>query len=193
MRVFVALEIPEEVRRALGECIARLAAVRGGARWVRPASLHVTLKFIGEAPPEQVERIRNALEAVRVESPVEMKFRGTGFFPGAKHPRVFWAGIEASPNLAVLAAQIEERLAPLGIPRESRAFHPHLTLARFNDERGLRELQAEIARLGPLEFGASRNLEFALFESRLKPGGAEYFRLAVFPIAGPPPARSNVR
>lgn len=179
MRLFVALDIPEEVRRALRALIAQLEPAGRGARWVRTGGMHVTLKFLGETPPEKVERIRAELDTIR-STAVEMRFRNVGFFPNPRHPRVFWAGIEASPNLAELAEDVERRLEPLGFPREKRAFHPHLTLARFKTEEGLAQLHGALARLGPFEFGATATSELHLYRSELKPSGAEYTRLASF-------------
>jgi len=180
VRVFVALEIPDEVRRAIAGLIGRLQKTCRGARWVRPESIHVTLKFIGETPPEQVERIRELLTGVQSPAAVEINFRGTGFFPNANRPRVFWAGIEASPNLADLAAEIEGRLEKLGIARESREFKPHLTLARFNSPVGLSGLLAAVTTEGAVEFGRGSWREFHLYQSQLKPGGAVYTKLASF-------------
>jgi len=185
LRVFVALEIPDEVRAAIRSLIGKLEKTCRGARWTRVEAMHVTLKFIGEAPAEKVERIRTELSAVRSPAPVEMRFRGTGFFPNDRHPRVFWAGIEASPNLPILASEIERRLEPLGIPREPRAFHPHLTLARFKSEDGLDRLRAALLDFGPTDFGGVRRGEFHLFQSMLKFTGAEYARLATFAFTTP--------
>jgi 2'-5' RNA ligase len=98
---------------------------------VRPENLHVTLKFIGEVPETKLAAIRNALAGVRPDQSVTLDFRGLDFFPNDKHPRVFWAGIEASPNLKTLAADVDRATEKLGIPREQRPFTPHLTLARF--------------------------------------------------------------
>lgn len=186
MRVFVAMDVPEEVRGAIREFVARLEAeCKGtrGARWARVEGMHVTLKFIGEIPAEKVEEIKKELEGVRSAAAVEMNFRGVGFFPNAKHPRVFWAGIEATPNLAEMAEEIEKHLERLGIPREERAFRPHLTLARFKSEEGLPKLREAIEKAGPAEFGSTRSSEFHLYESKLKRGGAEYTRLARFEFA----------
>lgn len=180
MRVFVAIDISEEVRAAIRAYLQELSHVRCGARWVRPEGLHVTLKFIGEVSPEKVERIRETLSGVRSAAPVEMLFRGTGFFPNARHPKVFWAGIEASANLAGLAREIETQLETLGIEREHRAFHPHLTLARFKSEDGLAKLHAAIEQRGAAEFGRLQTSEFHLYKSRLERGGAVYTRLATF-------------
>ena len=184
MRVFLALEIPGEVRTAIGELIRTLEKTCRGAHWVRPDGVHVTLKFIGEAAPERIEQIQARLANIRVSAPVELEFRGVGFFPNDRHPRVFWAGIAATPNLAELAGCIEQELAPLGIPREERPFKPHLTLARFKSEDGLPRLREAIASAGALDFGAMREESFHLYGSRLKPGGAEYMKLATFPFTG---------
>lgn len=184
MRVFVALDIPEAVRAALAGLVARLQPTCRGARWVRVAGLHVTLKFIGEISAEKVARVRAALGTIRGTGPVEMQFRNVGFFPNARHPRVFWTGIEAGPELVGLATQIEAVLEPLDIPRESRAFKPHLTLARFKSEDGLPQLRDELAKMSALEFGSARATEFHLYESKLRREGAEYTRLASFPLGG---------
>lgn len=188
MRLFVALEIPADVRDEFAALISELRAAdssfsKSRARWVRPENLHVTLKFIGHVDASKVDPIRAALAEVRFEAPVEMQFRGLGFFPSAKRPRVFWAGMEASPNLAPLAAEIDTRLKKLGISAETKEFAPHLTLARF-DPPGISEglsavAQANVAR----EFGAARTGEFHLFESKTRPSGAEYTRLSSFSFA----------
>jgi len=184
LRIFVALDIPDEVRGKLSELSARLRRACPQARWARVEGLHVTLKFIGEAPPEQVERIKTGLANIRAAAPVEMNFRGVGFFPDDRRPRVFWAGIAATPNLGELAAEVERRLEPLGIPREQRPFRPHLTLARFNSGEGLERLREAVQSAGPLDFGATRTGDLHLYQSRLKPGGAEYTRLETISFAG---------
>jgi 2'-5' RNA ligase len=183
LRVFVALDIPEEVRQAIGGLIGRLDKTCRGARWVRVAGMHVTLKFIGEVSPDTLERIKAGLSRIAVEAPVEMSFAQVGFFPNEHHPRVFWVGIAATPNLAELADQIERGLEPLGIPREQRPFRPHLTVARFKSEDGLERLRAELARSGPFEFGKTQANEFHLYQSVLRPSGAEYTRLGSFCFA----------
>ena len=183
MRVFLAIDIPNEVRRAIDELIGKLQATCRGARWARVEGMHLTLKFIGEALPEKVERIKAELKAIRLAAPVELNFRNVGFFPTARSPRVFWAGVEATPNLAELANEIEQRLEPLGIQRESRPFRPHLTLARFRSLDGLAQLREALDSLAPFEFGSARTGEFHLYQSRLKPAGAEYTKLESFPFA----------
>lgn len=180
MRLFVALDIPSPVRAAIEALVAKLRPACPQARWVRLEGAHITLKFIGEVPADRQEPIQSALAALRSPGPIEMVFRGVGFFPNERRPRVFWAGIEAGGTLAELATAVETALEPLGIPRESRTFSPHLTLARFESPRGLDGLRKTIAAAGDLEFGRSTAMEFHLYQSVLKRGGAEYTRLATW-------------
>lgn len=183
MRIFVALDIPEEVRRRVADFAAALQQREPRARWLRAVSIHVTLKFIGEASPPQVEKIRRALGSVRAAAPAELRLRGAGFFPDERRPRVFWVGIEANPVLADLADQIERALEPLGIARESRAFRPHLTLARLEGLRGAGHLRQALAEADTPEFGGSIERAFHLYESRLGPGGARYTKLETYVFA----------
>jgi 2'-5' RNA ligase len=177
------MEIPEAVRGAIQEFVRKLEPESRGARWARVEGMHVTLKFVGEVSPEKVEQIKKELQGVRSATAVELNFCGVGFFPDAKHPRVFWAGIEATPNLAEIAEEIETRLERLGIAREERAFHPHLTLARFKSEEGLPRLREAIEKAGAMEFGSTKSGELFLVESKLLRGGAVYTKLAAFPFA----------
>ena len=174
-----------------------LDGVRGfapDARWVRPESLHVTLKFIGEMPDEEIERIKSSLRTIVAEK-VEMKIGGYGFFPSARAPRVFWIGIEADSRLPGLASRVQQELAPLDIREEEHAFNAHLTLARRGGGSGsprwrkgdranldFKHLQEKLAALPTLEFGTMIAREFFLYQSQLSPQGSKYTKLAVFPL-----------
>jgi RNA 2',3'-cyclic 3'-phosphodiesterase len=182
VRLFVALELREEIREAIRGLIAHLKPLARSARWVRPEGMHITLKFIGYVEQDQVDPIRAGLARIRSPQPVDLSFRGVGFFPNEKRPRVIWCGMEASPNLAPLAKDVENILEPLGIAPESRDFVPHLTLARFTAPAKMPELAHAAAEMQNHEFGAARETEFHLFESILRPSGAEYRRLASFPF-----------
>lgn len=187
MRLFVALEIPAAVRDNLAAQVAELRELSAKVadkrpRWVLPGNLHVTLKFIGEVAPTKLEGIRGALSATRSDAPVEIKFRGLGFFPNEQHPRVLWAGVDASTNLPSLAGDIDAALETQGIARQRPAFTPHLTLARI-EPPGLHEkLRAAIQKNGAREFGSFQTREFYLIESKLKPSGAKYTTLASYPF-----------
>lgn len=182
MRLFIALDIPDAVRRALRELIARLKPECAGARWVRPEGMHITLKFLGQTEEFKLDSIRAALASIHSGNAVESHFRALGFFPNEFHPRVVWCGIEASPNLPPLAADVDRALRPLGFPAELHPFTPHLTLARFNSHKGLDTLVRAANNLKSYDFGSARDSEFHLFQSVLKPSGAEYNRLATFPF-----------
>lgn len=184
MRLFVALEIPTAVRDDLAALLKKLRELSSQPRWVRPENLHVTLKFIGEVAPEKLEAIRSALASVRSDSPVTLEFRGLGFFPNEKRPRVFWAGMNASPNLEMLAADIDSVTERLGIPREERSFSPHLTLARFQPPGLPEKLRPAIQDNLEHEFGSLQTSEFHLIESKLRPAGAEYTTLESLTFAG---------
>jgi 2'-5' RNA ligase len=160
-----------------------LRAVSPQTRWVRPENLHVTLKFIGEVPETKLAAIRTALAQIRSDQFVTLEFRGLGFFPNEKHPRVFWAGIAASPNLKTLAADIDKATETLGIPRERRPFSLHLTLARFAPPGLPDPLRAAIQENVARDFGALQTNQFHLIESKLKPSGAEYTTVESFSFA----------
>jgi 2'-5' RNA ligase len=194
MRLFVALDINDVIRGRIARFLDGVRGFAPDARWARPESLHVTLKFIGEKPEEEVEKIKRALATI--EAPMfEMTFRGHGFLPGARAPRVFWVGIEGEPKLTSLAATVDENLAQLDIPKEEHAFNPHLTLARGaggsasprgrkgeNPKRGFQLMQEKLAALPSPQFGTMTAREFFLYRSQLSPGGSKYTQLAGFAL-----------
>lgn len=185
MRTFIAIDITEEIRARLGELTESLRPTARGLRWVNPAGVHLTLKFIGEISDEKSKSVERALAAVRIGEAIPIEFRNLGFFPSERHPRVFWVGVEAPATLAQLAGQIESALEPLGIAPEQRAFSPHLTLGRFRSEDGLDRLREAIASLKTLEFGRMEAREFYLFESILSPHGARYVKLKAIDFVRP--------
>jgi len=194
MRLFIALDIDEAVRERIARFVEGVSGFAADARWMRPESLHVTLKFIGEQPESVVDQIKLALSNVSA-STAEIQFRGYGFFPTASSARVFWVGIEAGPQLATLAAAIDDKTAALGIPKEDRAFSPHLTLARGagasgsarrhntdGPNRAFQGLQEKLSVLPKPEFGTMTARKFFLYQSQLSPKGSKYTKLAAFDL-----------
>ena len=197
MRIFVALDIDAAIRQRIQRFMEGVTGFAPDARWVRPESLHVTLKFIGEKPQEAMEGIKRALSGIRT-GPVEMSFRGYGFFPTAKAARVFWVGIESGPQLPALAKAVDEATFALGIPKEDHAFAPHLTLARGGGRSGaarwrkgdatnknFQHLQEKLAALPVPDFGTMAAHEFFLYQSQLSPGGSRYTKIARFVLEPP--------
>jgi len=181
MRAFIAIELPESIHEALAREQSRFRAVSPDARWTRPEGIHLTLKFLGQISDEQVDEVKKALGQMERFEKFTVRAKGFGFFPDARRPRVFWTGLDAPPELARLAAQVESAMATLGFPSENRAFSPHLTLARFNIPRPQPKLQALLAEKGDPLLGTFDVSEFFLWESKLSPRGAEYRKVARFP------------
>jgi len=183
MRLFAALEIPGDVRQSIASLIREFRALAPQLKWVRVDNFHLTLKFIGEVEPAKLDAIRSALAGVQCRADLDLRFRGLGFFPNDKRPRVFWAGIEAPPGLAQLASDIDGALTRLGFSREERPFSPHLTLARSDGTRLSDAFREAIVKHAAQEFGSSRIAEFRLIESKLKSTGAEYTTVQNFAFA----------
>lgn len=189
LRLFVACELTDETRQALGGIQTDLR--RQGAdrvlRWVRPEGIHLTLKFLGSVPQGQVGDIETALHQAIEPFEWRVRLAGLGTFGGAR-VRVVWAGLEGDiEGLASLARQIDQALEPLGFRREARPFAAHLTLGRVReqaspDER--KELAALVRRYGMPEFPSMPISEVSLMQSILGPAGSVYRRLAAFPKAG---------
>ncbi|HEY1470290.1 MAG TPA: RNA 2',3'-cyclic phosphodiesterase [Candidatus Acidoferrum sp.] len=182
MRLFVAIQVPSAIRSAIAAFIQEFRAIAPQTKWVRAETIHITLKFIGGTDPGNLHRIETALAGIRSDQPVTMEFRGMGFFPNEKRPRVFWIGTQSSLNLKALAADIDQSLHQLGFPMEDRPFTPHLTLARFDTAVLPPKLAAVAKENAARSFGSLTSREFHLIESKLKSTGAEYTTLQSFPF-----------
>lgn len=193
MRIFFALDIDDAIRVRLEQFLNGVQGFAPEARWVRPESMHVTLKFIGEKSSEAVEEIKQAVSTIR-KGAIEISFRGYGFFPTSKAPRVFWIGIGAGPELNALAKAVDEATAAVGVPREEHEFSPHLTLARRGGSGapqwrkgdgaspGFQRLQEKLSAMSPPEFGTMAARAFFLYQSQTMKGGARYTKIARFEL-----------
>src|SRR3569832_230372 len=131
MRLFVGLDIPEDIRERMRAYVDDLKRRGAQAKWTNPDGGHITLKFIGWTKRDA--EIRAALKQISVPS-FQIGFRDVGFFT-PKQPRIFYAGIEASPVLAELAGKIDQALVKCGVEPEKRPYSPHLTFARTGSGR----------------------------------------------------------
>ncbi len=194
MRLFIALDIEQSISDRIARFVDEVRVLAPTVRWVSAASLHVTLKFIGERPDGAVGEIEHAIGSVFAKA-FELSFRGTGFFPNETSARVFWGGIEAAAALSELAGQIERALVPLGIEAEGRAFNPHLTLARAGSDSGspgqqrkdkpnrtFSALQEKLSAIPAPDFGTMKAAEFFLYRSQLSSRGAQYSKIASFAL-----------
>ncbi len=186
MRLFVAIEIEDAIRREAVRLIDTLRPHAPGLKWTRPESLHLTMKFIGDTEEAKLEPLCAALQSVHTETVARLVFSHLFWIPHPRRPTVFWMGIHQDDTLTGLAAQIDKTLAGLGVEPEGRPFRPHLTLARFRrdnseDARHLIQAAGEMPApgLGQMETG-----EFSLIQSQLSPDGAKYTKLRRFQFTG---------
>ena len=189
-RLFVACELPVEVRDAVGGLVESLREQSDGAvRWVNPQSLHVTLKFLGEVPERQLPAVKLALqEAVVRHSAFFLELSSIGTFGGREGLRVMWAAVAGDVlRLEALGRDVNRALAVVGFEPETRPFRPHLTLGRVrNDVPTRQRAEIEVA-VGKTQIPECewRTSEIALVRSRLQPGGARHDTIATFPLRAP--------
>lgn len=183
LRLFIAIELPGNLLAALNQVQHELQRepVLAPLRWVRPEGIHLTLKFLGETPEERRAEIEAALpRAVAGVAPFDLHLGKLGRFGSKNSPRVAWIDIAGDTEpLGRLQAQVEREISPLGYPSETRAFAPHLTLARVPPEQA-REVAAALddamsrTTVPPASMQAN---EVALMKSDLQRGGAIYTQL----------------
>lgn len=176
MRIFVAINLPAGERRRIHRQAAPLREKNLPVRWVEPDDFHVTLKFLGNVQREDLDTVKEAVaKAAGGNGPFDAQVGGFGAFPTIRRPRVLWIGVEPSPSLRCLKQDLEWALADAGYQRETRAFHPHLTLGRASEGggagafRGLDDLAATMDYTGSFPV---RTLD--LMRSRLGPEGPRY-------------------
>ncbi len=176
IRSFVAIELPQAVKERIEAYQKKLKRFTRHVRWVQVPSLHVTLKFLGNQPPEKVERVQeNLLTLQDAFRPFTITINQFGAFPGKRNPRVLWLGVKSEPLEALfdLFQFLENNLHGLGFPKETRRFSPHLTLARVKAPERFAPLW-DFVRENPFEPFSFKVDEIVLMRSFLKPQGAEY-------------------
>ncbi len=176
MRIFVAINPPQEVRSRVSAAARPLRDAGFPIRWVADENVHLTLKFLGELTEERVEEVCRAVDgAVEGLTQYDVSLGGFGVFPSPRRPSVVWAGIDLDPALAELQSRTEEALARIGYPREDRRFHPHLTLGRAKKKARPSEFAGLAEALERLQYGDSfRVRSVDVMRSVLMPTGAVY-------------------
>ena len=183
MRLFTALDLSAEVTGNLERLLDRLRPA-ASIQWSPTANLHITTKFIGEWPEERLDELQAALAALPSRASIPVHIRKVGFFPNPHAPRIFWCGIEAA-GLDLLAAETDRATSALGIACETRAYSPHLTLARIKQSPDVQPLREAIVALPSLDFGRFEARSFFLYRSDLRATGSVYTKLAEFPFSKP--------
>lgn len=185
IRTFIAVATSAAVRHRAVELIESLRLSRADVKWVDAHHMHLTLKFLGDVPADDVPAICGAVTAVTQQhSPLEISFCGAGAFPDPHRPRTVWLGLGGNLEpLAGLAAAIEKSLAELGYPPEARGFHPHLTLGRVRGGGpALRDLARLIRENATFEAGLTEIHEVLTFASHLDRTGPTYDVLGRAPL-----------
>ena len=174
-RLFVAIRPPEAVRDRLIDAMEDSPELR----WVGDEQLHLTLRFIGEVERPLADDIALALTRIRSDR-FELRVTGVGIFE-RRSGGTLWAGIEPKQPLAALAAKVERASVAAGLEPEHRAFHPHITLARFN-RASATAAQAFLERTRALASPPFAVTSFILYESHLSRHGPHYEEVAEFPL-----------
>jgi len=181
LRLFVAIELPIEVQKALENIQEATKKYLENARWVEAKNLHLTLQFLGNCPEEQVKKIAEQLTSAGMQTePFFFQLQSLGGFPSNKNARIFWVGVgQGREEVCRLQGIAEKALSPLGFKEEKREFHPHITLARLKKPESL-QLALEAISEEDIYSQPIKVDSISLFESRLHPTGAQYFVLEKF-------------
>jgi len=187
IRCFIAIEIPDEVKRALGRMQQSLRGAGVKVRWMDPRVIHLTTKFLGDVADADIPKVCEVMKRVSAGvRPMELSVTGVGSFPARGAPRVLWAGVEGDVEpLADLVARMDRALADdVGIQAEHRPFRPHLTLGRVKSSRNVEQLQEMMTRNASAAFGDFQADVITLFMSKLEPEGAIHTPMANVAFAG---------
>jgi len=184
IRSFIAIELPKELKQELAQLETQLKVDRQPwVKWVRPDSIHLTLKFLGNIAVDTTVAITRAIEAsVRGIKPFHLQVKELGVFPNLKRVQVAWVGISGEVDkLTQLQKHLESNLSPLGFAAESRSFTPHLTLARLNERASPDERQAfgQLIASTRFENGDIKVDAISLMKSQLTRAGAIYTRISL--------------
>ena len=176
MRLFISLELPDGIKQGIARIQEELRKAGADAGWTRPEGIHLTLKFLGDAPEAKVQEIMTALAAaVTGSGSMRLEVMGAGAFPNAKAPRVLWVGVAGDTGkLAALQAAVEDAMEKIGFGREARKFSPHLTLARIRYPKPRDNWQQRIESIGDVKLGGFEAGHVSLMRSELRREGAVY-------------------
>lgn len=181
MRTFIAIELSEPIRDALGQVQAHLKYTGSDVKWVGKNNIHLTLKFLGEVDEDRCEKVKAALDEIAKEfKAFEIDLNGLGVFPSLNAPRVIWVGLDKGAKESTdLAKRIDEAMSKLGFKEETRPFAAHLTIGRIRSSKNRSALCEKIEKLNfdSATAGSQQVDSIILFQSTLTPTGPIYTKL----------------
>jgi 2'-5' RNA ligase len=186
IRSFLAIDLPTAIKERLAGQIRILSPGTSGIKWVETRQIHLTLKFFGSILAELIDEINESTKLVTLKKqPFSLSIRGVGGFPHIRRPRIIWAGL--SQDLEALLKLVEELeivYEKIGIAREERSFHPHLTLGRNKTNQPNEKLFQRLSAWAEEESEPFGVEEITLYKSDLKPFGPVYSKICSFPLKG---------
>jgi 2'-5' RNA ligase len=186
IRAFLAIEMPDALRPGLAQVQEELKKSRADVRWAPVGNIHLTLKFFGNVPDDEIGPLAQAArEAAAETAPLQLQATSTGAFPSPQAPRVVWLGLGGDMvPLTQLFYRLEKAFAALGHLPEGRAFNPHLTLGRVKSPANRERLARLLTKLPPVDWPPFEVKELILFQSVLSPQGSKYTPLKVIKLGG---------
>jgi 2'-5' RNA ligase len=184
LRLFLAIAVSPEIRGSLERAVNRLRESRAAVRWLKPDAVHQTVKYLGDTPEDDLDGLIRSMRSVCADVvPFPITVTGLGAYPDARRPRIVWAAVrEPSGTLQQLWKDTEEAAHTLGWQREKRGFTPHITLGRVKGSMNIPRLREIIRSMENEHWGEQEVRNLVLYRSHLKPGGAEYEIVHVFPF-----------
>ena len=179
IRCFVAIEIPEPIQNRLVRIQDMLRNQIEKASWVKPGNIHLTLKFLGDINPENLEPIGKAIEEVANRHySFSLHIGGIGAFPNLVRPRVLWAGVSVgAEHVSALAQGINLALSGHGFPTETKKFNPHLTIGRLREKVNLKPYANQYRQYDNINGAEMTVGAISLIRSQLDSRGAIYSTL----------------
>ncbi|MBE0478040.1 RNA 2',3'-cyclic phosphodiesterase [Candidatus Aerophobetes bacterium] len=184
MRVFIAVELPQQVKKEIAAIQNKITDTTNKIKWVSPASMHITLKFLGEVQEKRLDKVFDISQGVADKfNPFSVEIKGTGAFPETGNPKVLWVGIkEGSAELARMAAELEKELFKDGFPGERKKWTPHITLGRVKQLKDTHSIKELIGKEKETSGGKMKVEEIVVLQSQLTPQGAIHTPLKRFSL-----------
>ncbi len=185
MRTFIAIELPESIKKKIEQAQAPLKKTGAFVSWVKSGNIHITLKFLGEVPEDKINEVFSAAEkALEGANKFTLNLKSMGAFPDFKRPRVVWIGAgSGEKELSYLAGRVEEEMEKIGFPKEGRKFSAHFTIGRVKSPKNIEKLMEQV-KSSDFVTDEIEVKEVVVMKSQLHPAGAIYTPLKKIQLGG---------